>query len=231
MGGVACRIEVVVAGHRPTVSKPSYLPLNGNSEPPFASVVAKPSPDLAQGRGWSGRSCARTGCREDTETNDYVSHVMTSSGIPPRKPVSTRCLPPRGAVMFHNSYRRRLRSEALRMRPDRPARHTVPQESRHRDRLSDERGGQRPRPGIDAPRGRRSFVRSCRRVEEPEDAHRRRPAVVRADPAQAARRRDRGRGAAVSVRSALQSGSVLRIDASVSGRSSPGNARFPVRHS
>src|SRR4029450_12007136 len=38
---------------------------------------------------------------------------MTPSGIPSRKPVSTRCLPPRGVVMFLNSYRRRLRSEAL----------------------------------------------------------------------------------------------------------------------
>ena len=38
---------------------------------------------------------------------------MTPSGIPSRNPVSTRCLPPRGVVMFLNSYRRRLRSAAL----------------------------------------------------------------------------------------------------------------------
>ena len=31
-------------GTVPTVSKPSYVPLNGNSEPPFASVVAIPPP-------------------------------------------------------------------------------------------------------------------------------------------------------------------------------------------
>ena len=100
-------------GTVPTVSKPSYVPLNGNSEPPFASVVATPPPIWLNERGWCGWSCASAGCREDTETNDYVSHVMTPSGIPSRKPVSTRCLPPRGVVMFLNSYRRRLRAAAL----------------------------------------------------------------------------------------------------------------------
>lgn len=105
-----------------TVSKPSYVPLNGNSEPPSASVVTIPRP---------------AGLEEDVVAENVVAEDVGAVGDAPeqatakiQKPITTyrmccpqrdsvsearfnKVLPPRGVVMFLNSYRRRLRAAAL----------------------------------------------------------------------------------------------------------------------